>query len=62
MLVDYKRSQYLQRMPSKKEQLQAIDKEITRAKNHIKFIESKLPPDQLREAQAAAAQSTKSLK
>ncbi len=42
-------------MPSKAEQLQAIDKEITRSQNYIKYIESRLPPEELRNAQCALA-------
>ena len=47
-------------MPSKQEQVQAIDKEITRSQNFIKYIESKLPPAELREAQRAL--SSKNIK
>ncbi len=47
-------------MPSKDQQLQAIDKEIARSKNFIKYIESKLPPAELHDAQRAlASKSTK---
>jgi hypothetical protein len=42
-------------MPPKSDQMQAIDKEIARSKNFIKYMESKLPPAQLREAQRALA-------
>jgi hypothetical protein len=42
-------------MPSQSEQLQAIDKEISRSQNYIKYIESKLSPDDLRKAQSALA-------
>jgi hypothetical protein len=36
--------------PSKEEQLRAIDTEITRTQNFIKYIESKLTPIQLEAA------------
>jgi hypothetical protein len=40
--------------PSKEEQLKAIDTEIARTQNFIKYIESKLTPIQLEAAQRRA--------
>jgi len=38
---------------SKQQQLDAIDKEIVRSQNYLKYIESKLTPEQLHAAQRA---------
>ena len=40
-------------MPTKQEQLQAIDKEITRSQNYISYIEARLPPAELNAARSA---------
>jgi hypothetical protein len=45
--------------PSKAEQLQAIDTEIARTTNFIRYIESRLPPEQLEAARRADAKAAR---
>jgi hypothetical protein len=50
----YKRLPRATRMPATKQQkLDALDTEIVRSQNYIKFIESRLTPEQLHAAQRA---------